>query len=153
MATTPGWVSLLLAGALAYGCSTGTTHRFEDDRWRFADSVSVEHAITDTSQRYRLDLSLSVTDAYRYRNLYIKFRVEAPGGDATTSLPVFLLSDSAGSWRARRSWAGTYSFSTTLNPSAQFTQPGTYRFWLAQYMREDTLAGVHAVGLKLTPVR
>lgn len=144
------WVGLPLV-ALLVGC-TCNAHHFETGTWVYHDSVRFEQTVVDTHQLYRLRLTLKVNDEYRYRNLYVRFRAESPGGAAQTSLAQLVLSDSLGNWLSERSWQGTYHFETVLNDSARFAQAGTYQFYLRQYMREDTLQGVEAVEFIAEPV-
>jgi gliding motility-associated lipoprotein GldH len=119
--------------------------------WRLNDSLEATFEAKAGYLPQQLTLGLTLTDAYPYRNLYVQFRVRTPKGREYTTLPQLLLADSLGTWRAKRSWWGTYRFETVLNNAADFPEPGTYHFSLKHYMRQDTLPGVTAVRFSVMP--
>lgn len=140
---------ILLTG---WACTPEGSHRFADHTWRYADSLKVVRAVSDTAQAYKLSLALNVSDNYRYGNLFIQFRMQGPDSMQQTSLTQFILTDSAGNWLADRSLRGNYHFETVLNPRVKFSKPGEYVFWLKQYMRTDTLLGVEALHFDVVPL-
>lgn len=143
-------IALLMAMAML-SCSDGYHERrdFADGRWMYADSVVFRWQNADTSSRHLLRLHLSIADEYPFNNLYLQFVVQSPGGSHYKVQNEFLLTDSLGSWNASRGWSGQYHFATVLNRSALFNERGTYTFTLRQYMRRDTLPGVHGIGLQI----
>lgn len=145
---------LLLLALLALTACERTTlrssHQPDGDRWAYADSLVSSFVIDSAAPPQRVRLSLSLTDDYPYRNLYLRLRLLPPRGPAQTATPELVLQDPYGTWHAERTWRGTYELSTVLNDSATFA-PGPWRLVVQQFTRADTLVGVRAVSLDISP--
>jgi gliding motility-associated lipoprotein GldH len=128
-----------------------TSHSPDDGRWAVGDSLSAGFEVVDTTQAYRLRLSLSLNEDYPYRNLYVRFRLQPPTGASQVATPEFVLQDVYGNWNVARTLTGDYSLSAVLNDSAVFRQPGRWQLSLGAYTRSDTLPGVSKVRFEIAP--
>jgi gliding motility-associated lipoprotein GldH len=128
-----------------------TSHFPNDGRWAVSDSLGAGFVVADTIQAYRMRLSLSLTEDYPYRNLYVRFRMKPPAGTGQIATPEFVLQDVYGNWNVARTWTGDYSLSAVLNDSAVFRQPGRWQVSLGAFTRSDTLPGVSKVRFEIAP--
>lgn len=140
------WAVGILATLFFAGCSNAgrldVVKDFENDEWRYADSVRVRYAPSSPSQPRNLILCYGLTEQYPFRNLTLKARTLAPNGAAAESMPVFVVSDAQGRWKTEKQWRGTYEFRDTVLKNVVFDPTGEYVFDFKQYHRTDTLKGV-----------
>jgi gliding motility-associated lipoprotein GldH len=115
--------------------------------WNSSYRPSFTFTIKDTLAAYQPFLVLRHTEKYNYTNIYVNFRVQAPGQDSAQSIMKDLvLATNAG-------WLGTgmddiYEHRIPLG-DMQTLKAGTYTFILEQIMREDPLQHVLNVGIRL----
>lgn len=122
---------------------------FENKNWAYADSFQFDFNNLDTLKTHEIKLNLGIDNNYPYNNLYLLIRMESPSGKDTKVTNQLLLADSTGGWNAQKDWNGVYTFNTTLNNKARFTQPGKYRFIIKQYMRKDILEGIRLLEIQI----
>lgn len=147
-------VFLFIIGLLQ-GCSKEVIFQstFENAVWVFEKPVAYTFENrTNKHQKYNMKLVLKVNAEYPYRNIFIRFRFETPGGKISTSTPEFILADMAGNWHVETDLWGYYHFEKTVLEGVTFPDPGKYQFQLTQYMRTDSLKGIEKIGLELVPV-
>lgn len=137
-------------------CQSGTLvdefQPIEDNAWSYTDLKEVEVAVTDTMTYYDMHINLRHAGNYEWQNLYLRMHIYSPQGDSTTERISIMLADAKGKWLG----SGLGDIVTLQAPykqGIQFRQKGTYRFVLEQHMRVNPLAGVHAVGLKVSPAK
>ena len=138
-----------LLGLLA---SCGPAYLYEAERplpdatWTYADSLSFDFDIADTTAVYDLYLDVTHRPDYAYQNLYTRILTAFPNGqrlDQTLSLE---LADKTGRWNG--DCGGTRcTVRIPLQERAYFPLPGTYALTVHQYMRKEALPGIEAVGL------
>ncbi len=141
---------LLMALTACERVTLRSSHQPDGARWAYADSLVSAFTIDSAAGPQRVRLSLSLTDDYPYRNLYLRLRLVPPRGPVQTATPELVLQDPYGTWHAERTWGGAYELSTVLNDSATFA-PGPWRLVVQQFTRADTLVGVRSVSLEIRP--
>ncbi|MCS7074490.1 MAG: gliding motility lipoprotein GldH [Bacteroidia bacterium] len=118
---------------------------FPAEQWIFADSMQFNYQHHEEST-HELKVNFEVTNAYPYRNLHLKFRIQEPNGKQTTVVPDFVLQDSVGNWLT--GGQEEHAFEFVLNPQAKF-QSGHYQITVVQYMRMDTLPGIRSFAFRI----
>ena len=118
---------------------------FPNEQWTYQDSLQFQYAHPEKSVQ-QLKVGFQVSNAYPYRNLFLKFRIEDPAGKQMTVTPDFILMDSLGTWHIGGSEVHDFEF--VMNPEATL-EPGNYKISVAQYMRTDTLAGVRSFSFRV----
>lgn len=122
--------------------------------WKSSYKPSFTFTIKDTSSSYQLFLVLRHTDKYNFNNIWLNLSVKSPGADTTRT---FHIDKKLGS--DEKGWLGSgmddiYEHRIELldelvNNDISFRKPGNYTFTLEQIMREDPLAHVLNVGLRI----
>ncbi|MCB0706933.1 MAG: gliding motility lipoprotein GldH [Saprospiraceae bacterium] len=142
-----GFLSLL--SVLFFSCGPDylyeNTQTLESEEWSYADSISFEITIADTSHLYELVVEVEHATVYPRQNLYTRISTDFPDG-TRLSKPVSLeLADKTGFWYGdcNSDWC---SIDIPIQTNAFFNQAGTYRFTLEQFTRIDPLPGVRKVG-------
>ena len=125
-----------------------------NSEWTFALAPAFEFDISDTAAAYNIYIVLRHTDAYRYNNIWLKIGTQAPGDSIRSQkFELQLGSDAKG-------WEGTGMDDiwevrklVTKNAPVQFNKAGTYRFTVAQIMRENPLPNIMNVGVRIEKVK
>ena len=118
------------------------------DGWRFADTLSYNFMIEDTTDRYDIQLYIDHSPEYNYQNLYLQIFTQFPDGkqlDQTLSVD---LADNKGGWYGDCS-GSTCNLQVVLQQNAIFNQIGSHTLKITQYMRHEPIEGVDAVSLVL----
>lgn len=127
-------------------------HRFNADTWTYADSVTFQVAIADTTVLYNLYLDLQHGEDYDFQNLYTKIRTTFPSGRELNQVVSLQLADPVGRWdgQGRGRWR---RLRLPLQEGAIFQEAGKYTFTIAQHTRQERLPQVRslAFGLEQTP--
>lgn len=151
---------LLLAGMIISFTACKKLDVFEKNvsipnyQWKYSFVPGFDFEITDTAAQYNLHVVLRHTDAYRYNNIWLNVTGTLQK-DTLVKIPHIELplgSDGKG-------WEGTgmndiweVRKAITKGP-VQFKKAGLYHFTIAQVMREDPLANVMSIGLRVEKVR
>ncbi|UPL48297.1 gliding motility lipoprotein GldH [Hymenobacter sublimis] len=118
--------------------------------WAVQDKPTFEFDITDTTQRYDVYFNIRNAADYEYYNLYVKQTLTAPDGKPVSRRlhQMLLLDPQTG--EPRGSGTGDiYDHQILALPNQQFRQVGRYKLMLEQYMRQDQLRGIMAVGVRV----
>lgn len=120
-----------------------------DYTWEAGFVAKGSFEISDTSTAYRIYLVLRHTDAYKYNNIWLEVGLQPPGDSLYRQKLNLILGDDANGW----SGSGMNDIWETrelLNGGAQrFVKPGTYRYSIAQVMRDNPLRNIMSVGLRI----
>ena len=120
--------------------------------WYYNNVPSFSFTITDTLATYNIFVVFRHTDAYEYNNIWIRLGTQAPGNArAFQNLDLTLGTDAKG-WEG----AGVDDIfevrkNITRGP-VPLKKAGTYRFTVAQIMRENPLKHVLNVGVRVEKV-
>ncbi len=118
------------------------------DGWS-ADSVCVfKMEINDPAMQYNLFVNVRHTGAYTYQNLWLFIEKISPDSILLNDTIACNLADHTGRWLGAGS-GSVYLLPVPYQQQLQFDSPGVYVYKIRHGMREDTLKGINAIGLRL----
>lgn len=122
-----------------------------DRTWKVKDTVEFEFRIEDLSPRYKLSCDLRNTLDYPYSRVFITYHLfDSTGREFETKLITQNLFDQKTGTPFGSSGIGDiYDHRFSLLSDYEFKNVGRYKMRLEQFMREDTLQGIVAVGLRV----
>ena len=143
-------LSILLALALA---ACGPAYVYErsypipDANWTYAQPLEFSFQIDDTLRIHNLWLEIEHTTDYDFQNLYTRVTTHFPSGKELQEPLSLELADQVGRWNGDCS--GSFCTLRILLQKAFFSEPGSYRITLEQFMREDPVKGIRSIGFML----
>lgn len=149
-------IVLLISSCLA-ACST--VEVFERNasipkhNWQYSLQPEFDFAITDTVSMYNLYVVLRHTDAYRYNNIWLNVGSQSPADSMRYQRFDLQLGNDATGWEGTGMddiWELRKSI--TKGPF-KFNKTGTYKFSIAQVMRENPLPEIVSVGVRVEKVK
>jgi len=148
--------NLLFAGVIfvfAVGCNRDKVIFNEvkpvpSGEWAYGDVYDYAFDVTDTSETYRLLLYLEYATDYSWQNLYTSITTVFPDDSTRTDVISFELASKTGAWYGDCG-SEFCKLNIPLQQEVKFPIPGEYRISFEQYMREEVVEGIKAVGLKL----
>ena len=122
--------------------------------WTYSQQPQIDFSISDTAGLYKVFVVLRHTDAYRYNNIWLNIGTRFPG-DSSFKYQRFdlKLGNDASGWEGMGMddiWEVRKLI--TAGP-VKFKQPGNYSFTIAQAMRENPLANIMSVGVRVERVK
>ncbi|UOQ53155.1 gliding motility lipoprotein GldH [Hymenobacter cellulosivorans] len=142
----------LLAGLAACDANQVYEKNLELDKavWTVQEKPTFEFDIQDTTQRYDIYFNIRNESMYGYYNLYVKHTLLDPSGKRMSQLlhQMLLMDPQTGEPRGQGS-GDIFDHQFLALRQQKFAQPGTYRVVLEQYMRQDQLPGIMAVGVRV----
>ncbi|MCC2546856.1 gliding motility lipoprotein GldH [Hymenobacter sp. BT175] len=126
---------------------------FDEYTWGVQVKPAFTFEIQDTTQRYDVYFNVRNASAYGYYNLYLKHTLTGPDQKPISQLLHHMLLMDPQTGEPRGDGTGDifdHSFLALRNQ--QFRQAGTYKIVLEQYMRQEQLPGIMAVGVRVTKV-
>ncbi|MCL2042227.1 MAG: gliding motility lipoprotein GldH [Bacteroidales bacterium] len=143
--------SLLLA-SLCASCDTQTIYdeslTIPEEAWCSTMPAYFDVEIDDTLTYNTLYLNISNTVNYRYQNIYFFVTVFLPNGQIARDTVNCDLANPYGEWLGK-GMGKTKTLQFPYRTHFLFPYTGTYKFYIEQAMRDDTLTGVKAIGLKI----
>jgi gliding motility-associated lipoprotein GldH len=133
----------------------GQTEVFEKNKaipkykWQYDLRPTFEFNITDTSTLYNLYVVLRHTDAYGYNNIWLNIGTQSPGDSMRYQRFDLQLGNDATGWEGTGMddiWEVRKAI--TRGPT-KFNKAGTYKFSVAQIMRENPLDNIISVGIRV----
>ncbi|MCB2376007.1 gliding motility lipoprotein GldH [Hymenobacter sp. BT635] len=118
--------------------------------WTVQEKPTFEFEIADTTQRYDIYFNVRNESMYGYYNLYVKHTLLDPSNKRVSQLlhQMLLMDPQTGEPRGQGS-GDIFDHQFLALRGQQFRQPGTYKVVLEQYMRQDQLPGIMAVGVRV----
>ncbi|SNC75251.1 gliding motility-associated lipoprotein GldH [Hymenobacter gelipurpurascens] len=149
-----------LLGLLLTACDSGQVYEKNTDLkspsgeayvWAVQEKPTFEFDIPDTTQRYDVYFNVRNASAYEYYNLYVKHTLTGPDGKPISRLlhEMLLMDPKTGEPRGQGT-GDIYDHQFLALPNQHFSQTGTYKIMLEQYMRQDQLPGIMAVGVRVS---
>ncbi|WP_345115127.1 gliding motility lipoprotein GldH [Hymenobacter algoricola] len=139
---------------LLAACDPGQVYEKNTDLDEYVWGVQVkptfEFTIADTTQRYDVYFNIRNASAYGYYNLYVQHTLTDPAGRPVSKLlHQMLLMDPQTGEPNGNGTGDIYDHQFLALPGQRFHQTGTYKLLLEQYMRQDQLPGIMAVGVRV----
>ncbi|CAN5418495.1 hypothetical protein BH09BAC3_BH09BAC3_05720 [soil metagenome] len=124
---------------------------FEDRTWKVIDEPRFEFVIKDTLQRYNLYYNVRNSLDYPYARLFITYHLYDSTGKELTKKLVNndLFDQKTGTPFGESGLGDLFDHRLPLLNRYRFPYPGKYSIKLDQLMRQDTLKGVIAVGVRV----
>lgn len=122
-------------------------------KWPYSLQPTFDFNITDTTSQYNLYIVLRHTDAYRYNNIWLNIGSQALADTMRYQRFDLQLGTDAGGWEGNGMddiWEVRKSI--TKGPF-KFIKAGNYKFSVAQVMRENPLAEIISVGVRVEKVK
>lgn len=123
---------------------------FAKNSWDVQQKPAFTFVIEDTTARYDVFFNVRFASAYGFYNLYMKHTLTGPTGPVGRPLLHQILLMDAKTGEPKGSGTGDiYDLQTLALPKQHFARPGSYTLTLEQYMRQDQLPGLMAVGVRV----
>ncbi|UYZ63078.1 gliding motility lipoprotein GldH [Hymenobacter weizhouensis] len=118
--------------------------------WAVQNKPTFTFEIQDTTQTYNVYFNIRNAAHYEYYNLYVKHTLTGPDGKPISRLlhQMLLMDPQTGEPRGKGT-GDIYDHQILALPRQRFRQPGPYTIVLEQYMRQDQLPGIMAVGIRV----
>ena len=147
-----GWcIVALVSGCGGADVVFAQEQTFTGSEWAYADSVSFNFTVEDTSSRYDLVLTVDHGTDFAYQNFYVNVNTHLPGGQVLQQPLSLELADNFGEWYGDCG-GGECNIAIALQRGTRFTDEGDYRLVVAQYSRQDVLADIDGIGFQLVKV-
>ncbi len=123
---------------------------FDNYTWSVRQKPAFTFDIADTTQRYDVYFNIRNASAYGYYNLYVKHTLTDPANKQVSQLlhQMLLMDPQTGEPRGKGT-GDIYDHQFLALPNQKFQRAGTYKIVLEQYMRQDQLPGLMAVGVRV----
>lgn len=114
--------------------------------WTYRDSLDFRFTVTDTAELYNMYVDFEHADTFPNQNIYLKLFTRFPDGKRLSRARSFDLFNAQGESNGHCS-GHKCQVRSLLQNNTYFNRPGEYTITLVQFMRQDSLPGVKAVGL------
>ncbi len=122
--------------------------------WDVQQRPSFSFDIADTTARYDLYFNVRNAADYGFYNLYLKHTLTGPDGRLVGPplLHQMVLMDPKTGEPLGAGAGDIFDHQFLALPRQRFARPGTYKLTLEQYMRQNQLPGIMAVGVRVAKV-
>ena len=119
--------------------------------WDVQQRPSFSFPITDTTARYDVYFNVRNAADYGFYNLYLKHTLVGPDGRPAgpALLHQLVLMDPKTGEPLGAGAGDIFDHQFLSLPHQRFAKPGTYKLTLEQYMRQNQLPGIMAVGVRV----
>jgi len=143
---------ILLASFILSSCTTIDLYEksvtIPKHQWNSSFKPAFDFTIKDTSAPYKLFFVIRHSERYNFNNIFVNLSVKGPGQDTAQKIQQDLvLATNEKGWLAS-GMDDIYEHRIQLG-SEQNLKAGNYTFTIEQIMREDPLANVLNVGLRI----
>lgn len=127
---------------------------FEHRYWLANEKPEFEFEIPDNSVRYNVYFNVRNSVSFPYSRLFFKYHLQDTTGNEVEGklVPSFLFDQHTGKPEGSSGVGDIYDHRIPLLSNFAFPKPGKYKVSFEQFMRQDTLEGIMAVGVRLEKV-
>jgi gliding motility-associated lipoprotein GldH len=118
------------------------------DQWFYKSTVPFDIQVTDTTRLYNVYVNLRISADYKYNNIFMWVNTTNPEKKTDQRRIEIRLADDGGKWLGK-GLGDIFDYQFPVLQRVKFPTSGFYRFDLEQNMRDDTLANVKAVGMRV----
>lgn len=124
---------------------------FKDRTWKVTEEPRFEFKITDTTKRYNLYYNIRNSLEYPYARIFVTYHLYDSAGKEIKKKLLFndLFDQKTGEPLGESGLGDLYDHRFPILDRHPFGHPGKYSVKLDQFMRQDTLNGVIAVGVRV----
>ncbi len=117
--------------------------------WKDNFTATGNFIIKDTVSAYSIYLVLRHTDAYKYNNIWLNVGLQPPGDSLIKQKIDLLLGDDVNGWEGT-GMNDIWEVRKLLNGQPRrFKQAGNYTFSISHVMRDNPLANIMSVGIRV----
>lgn len=126
-------------------------HEFSERHWIVSDVPTFEFVIPDSLNEYSIYCNVRNSLAYPYARIFINYQVsDSAGREISARLAGdYLFDEKTGKPNGNSGLGDLYDHRFPLLTQFRFETPGRYTVRLSQFMRQDTLPGILAVGIRV----
>jgi gliding motility-associated lipoprotein GldH len=144
---------LLLSLFFCVSCDTQTIYNeilsIPEGAWHSTMPAYFDVEVSDTLTYNTIYLQISNTVSYKYQNIYLFVTVFLPNGQVARDTVNCDLANNYGEWYGK-GIGSTKTLHLPYRTNFLFPYTGLYKFYIEQAMRDDTLKGIKAIGLKIS---
>lgn len=124
---------------------------FENRVWLANDQPAFEFNVNDTVKTYNLYCNIRNSVQYPFSRIFINYSLQDSAGVSVSKnlISTFLFEEKTGKPLGSSGLGNTYDQQVPILKNFRFKKPGQYSLKFEQFMRTDTLSGIHAVGFRL----
>ena len=116
--------------------------------WAYSDTLSFAFDVPSTDQAYDLEIMVDHGVNFPYENFYLNIYTDLPTGRRTKERINLDLAGDFGVWNGDCS-GGRCAFRIPILRNTRYQQAGRYGITLEQNSRDEPLAAIHGVGIRL----
>jgi gliding motility-associated lipoprotein GldH len=127
---------------------------FKARTWKIAEPAQLEFDITDTTKRYNLYMNVRNSLDYPYSRLFVNYSLMNEAGEELSKnmISEYLFNQKSGEPNGDSGIGDIYDHQFIFLQKQAFAKSGKYKVKFEQFMRQDTLQGILAVGLRVEKV-
>jgi len=142
---------------IAISCDSNRVYEtnvdFKDRAWKITEPAKFEFQITDTLQKYNLLMDVRNSIDYPFARLFVNYDLRKDSISLSKELvSVYLFDQKTGKPFGTSGIGDIYDNQFLLMKNYSFKKSGKYNMSLQQFMRQDTIKGILAVGLRVEVV-
>jgi gliding motility-associated lipoprotein GldH len=145
-------IFLVLSALLFTSCNTKTVYdenlTIPEEAWLSTMPAYFNVEVDDTLTYHTLYLKISNMVNYQYQNIYFFVTLFLPNGQVARDTVNCDLANSYGEWYGA-GMGKTKTLQVPYRTNFLFPYTGTYKFYIEQAMRDDTLKNIKAIGMKI----
>ena len=128
---------------------------FKDRTWKTTTPAELEFEVSDTAQSYNLYLDVRNSLDYPYARLFVNYQLVDPNGTVVKKemLTENLFDVKTGEPNGRSGLGDVYDHQFDFLTNYSFEKTGKHKVRFEQFMRQDTLQGILAVGLRVETIQ
>jgi gliding motility-associated lipoprotein GldH len=148
----------LSVGIIVTSCDSNRLYEdnveFSDRTWKMKEPVQLEFMIQDTTIRYNLYMDVRNSIDYPFSRLFTNYRLADPTGAEVSGkmLSEFLFDQKTGEPFGQSAIGDVYDHQFIFLSDYSFSKPGKFKISFEQFMRQDSLKGILAIGLRVEKV-
>jgi len=124
--------------------------KFKNRAWLVNDPAVFQFEIKDASKKYNLYYNVRNSLEYPWQRIFIQYQLaDSSGTFLSTKLVSNYLFEKSGKPLGRSGLGDVYDNQFLLLENYSFSNAGLYRMELEQLNRQDTLAGILAIGIRV----
>ena len=146
-------MTLMISGVLLAGCKKDKIiyekiSEFPDAAWTYGNDLDFDFTLEDTTASYRILMYLEFETDYRWQNLYTRAVTTMPDGSVVVDDVSLELASKSGEWYGDCN-SEVCELNIPLQNNVRTRDAGNYHVQFKQHMRNETVDGIRAIGLKV----
>ena len=146
--------TFIVASFVFFGCDQRRIFEgkkdFTEGYWVFNNPAQFEFEISETDKTYNLIVNVRNTAKYQYQNVYLQYYLEdSTGRLVSKELKNIQLFNTITGVPLGKGLGDIFDVERTFLENYSFKDPGKYQLRIDQFMRQDSLPEILAVGLRV----